>query len=57
MRNCGVNLDKKAKESGRDWDEILDKCPGCKININFYNNIVGYESGAVVGGTVDIELD
>jgi hypothetical protein len=43
-------------ETGLDWDEPLFKFQSGSININYYNNVIGYEAGAVVSGTIDIDL-
>jgi len=43
-------------ETGEKWDEILDNFQTGQININFYNNIVGYTPGECISGTIDIEL-
>ena len=43
-------------ETGHDWDEPLFKFKNGSININYYNNVIGYEAGAMVSGTIDIDL-
>jgi hypothetical protein len=47
---------KGERENGHNWDEPLHKFKDGTINLNFYNNVIGYEAGAVVAGTVDIDL-
>ncbi len=47
----------KASETGDRWDEPLDYFTFFgSININFYNNVIGYTSGETISGTVDICL-
>ena len=36
---------KKANETGMYWDENLDMFTGGSININLYENCVGYYAG------------
>ena len=48
--------DPKVKETGHDWDEPLAKFNTGTINVNFYNNVIGYEAGASLSGTIDIDL-
>jgi len=43
-------------EYGDRWDEPLTKFDKGKINLNFYNNVVGYTAGDCVSGTIDICL-
>lgn len=43
-------------ETGKEWDECLDKFKDGAININFYNNLVTYTAGECVSGTIDIDL-
>ncbi len=47
----------KIDETGLTWDESLPNYQQGRININFYNNIVGYTAGDCVSGTVDVEID
>lgn len=42
--------------SGFFWDETLDLYVGGAININFYNNILGFLAGECISGTIDIEI-
>lgn len=47
----------KAKvETGEDWDEVLNLYDKGTININFYNNQIGYCAGDKVAGSVDIDI-
>jgi len=46
----------KTAEKGDTWDEILDIFKTGSININFYNNVIGYIAGECVSGTIDIVL-
>ena len=46
----------KAPETGEKWDEVLDLFKTGSININFYNNVVGYTAGECVSGTIDIVI-
>ena len=46
----------KVPETGDQWDEPLDCFTNGCININFYNNVIGYTSGDTIAGTVDICL-
>ena len=45
-----------AAEKGDSWDEMLDVFKTGTININFYNNVIGYTAGECVSGTIDIAL-
>lgn len=38
------------------WDEHLDLFKTGSINLNFYQNKVGYYAGECVSGTIDVEL-
>ena len=38
------------------WDEPLDLYTDGAININLYNNVLGYISGSTISGTIDIEI-
>ena len=42
------------QESGNFWDDPLDIYKGGIMNINTYENNVGFEAGDVIAGTVDI---
>lgn len=44
------------RETGDNWDEPLPIFTEGSININFYNNIIGYTAGDCVSGTIDIEI-
>jgi hypothetical protein len=41
-------------ETGDRWDEVLDMFKTGSININFYDNVIGYTAGDCVSGTIDI---
>lgn len=45
-----------ATETGDTWDECLDGFKTGSININYYNNVIGYTAGECVSGTLDIVL-
>lgn len=45
-----------ASETGDTWDECLDGFKTGSININYYNNVIGYTAGECVSGTLDIVL-
>ena len=47
----------KGVETGDKWDEILDLFDQGVMNINFYNNMIGYTAGDCVSGTIDIMLN
>jgi hypothetical protein len=49
-------MPKKGGENGDQWDEILDVFAEGTMNINFYNNMIGYTAGDCVSGTIDIFL-
>ena len=42
--------------TGLFWDEPLDLYVGGTINLNLYNNVLGFISGETISGTVDIEI-
>ena len=44
------------KDTGLFWDEPLDLYLDGTININLYNNVLGFMSGDTVSGTIDIEI-
>ena len=46
----------KRADTGVFWDEPLDLYKNGTININFYNNVMGYCAGDAISGTVDIEI-
>jgi hypothetical protein len=52
-RQC---VPKKGGENGDQWDEVLDSFAEGSMNINFYNNMIGYTAGDCVSGTIDIFL-
>lgn len=45
------------KETGNFYDEPLDIYKGGLININCYENTIGYEAGDCIAGTVDIQIN
>ena len=47
---------KKIQESGMYWDENLDMNMGGAVNINLYDNTVGYYAGQTIAGSIDIEM-
>ena len=47
---------KKIHESGMYWDENLDMTTGAVLNINLYDNTVGYYAGQTIAGSIDIEV-
>lgn len=53
MRQMSVS---NKKDSGVFWDECLEIYRNGTININLYNNQLGYMSGETISGTVDIEI-
>ena len=38
------------------WDEHLDLYIDGAININLYNNVLGFAAGETISGTIDIEI-
>jgi hypothetical protein len=44
------------KESGDFWDEPLAIYGGGYININLYENTIGFSAGDQIAGTVDIVI-
>ena len=44
------------QDTGVFWDEQLDLYHDGAININFYNNVLGYNAGDLISGTIDIEI-
>lgn len=44
------------KDSGTFWDEPLERYQAGAININLYNNVVGFTAGEVIAGTIDIVI-
>jgi len=46
----------KKVDTGVFWDEPLPKYLGGTINMNFYDNVLGYRAGDTISGTIDIEI-
>ena len=44
------------RDTGVFWDEPLDLYLEGTININLYNNVLGFNAGETISGTVDIEI-
>ena len=44
-------------ESGNFWDEPLDIYAGGSLNINTYENMIGFTAGEEIAGTVDIQIN
>jgi len=44
------------RDAGIFWDEHLDLYLEGAININLYNNVLGFHAGETISGTVDIEI-
>ena len=44
------------EDSGTFWDEPLDRYQAGAININLYNNVVGFNAGDTISGTIDIVI-
>lgn len=42
--------------TGVFWDENLDLYLGGAININCYNNVLGFKAGETISGSIDIEI-
>jgi len=45
------------QESGNFWDEPLDIYRGGIMNINTYQNMIGFTAGDDIAGTVDIQIN
>ena len=43
-------------DSGTFWDETLDRYQAGAININLYNNVIGFTAGEAIAGTIDIVI-
>ena len=43
-------------DKGLFWDDKLDLFLDGAININLYNNVVGFNAGDTISGTIDIEI-
>lgn len=46
----------KHQDTGLFWDEPLGLYLDGTININLYNNVLGFMSGDTIAGTIDIEI-
>ena len=46
----------KRTDTGVFWDEPLDLYIGGAINVNCYNNVLGFQAGDTIAGTVDIVI-
>ena len=46
----------KHLDTGLFWDEPLGLYLDGTININLYNNVLGFMSGDTIAGTIDIEI-
>ena len=46
----------RRKDTGIFWDEPLDLYLDGAININLYNNVLGFNAGEAISGTIDIEI-
>ena len=51
ISNCS-----KRADTGLFWDEPLDLYLDGTININLFNNVLGFQSGQTISGTIDIEI-
>lgn len=38
------------------WDEPLELYTEGTINVNLYNNVLGFTAGDTIAGTIDIEI-
>ena len=45
-----------ALDTGVFWDEHLELYLDGAININLYNNVLGFNAGDTISGTIDIEI-
>ena len=54
--NRAISSVGRKKDTGVFWDESLDLFIGGTININLYNNVLGYNAGETISGTLDIEI-
>ena len=51
------NLDRRLPpETGDSWDESLARYSGGKININLYKNQIGFITGDIIAGSIDVDL-
>ncbi len=46
----------RRKDTGIFWDEPLDLYLDGAININLYNNVLGFNAGDAISGTIDIVI-
>ena len=46
----------KRDDDGVFWDGPLPLFMGGTININLYDNILGFKAGDTIAGTIDIEI-
>lgn len=44
------------RDTGIFWDEHLEMYLDGAININLFNNVLGFNAGDTISGTVDIEI-
>ena len=44
------------RDTGMFWDESLDRYREGAININLYENVLGFHAGDPISGTIDIEI-
>ena len=44
------------RDTGVFWDEVLDIYRNGTINLNLYNNQLGFMAGDTISGTIDIEI-
>ena len=54
--NRSRSLRKQKRDTGVFWDEHLDLYLEGAININLYNNVLGFAAGETIAGTIDIEI-
>ncbi len=43
-------------DAGIFWDEALQIYHSGTINVNLYNNVLGFHAGDQISGTIDIEI-
>lgn len=51
-----MSVSSNKRDTGVFWDECLEIYRNGTININLYNNQLGYMAGETISGTVDIEI-
>ena len=51
-----MSIANKRTDTGVFWDEPLDLYIGGTINVNCYNNVLGFHAGDTIAGTIDIEI-